>query len=86
MFVQLTKFTKNQSKIPSKKLKITLIEIGLEELKSDMKNMSENEIKNKGLDILAQFIEEVLNSDKMNDMPPLQTEEESEKRQKKTKI
>ena len=86
MFVQLTKFIKNQSKIPSKKLKTTLIETGLEEWKSDMKNMSENEIKNKGFDILAQFIEEVFNSDKMNDMPPLKTEEESEKRQKKTKI
>ena len=35
----------NQSKISAKKIKMTLIEAGLEKLKNDMKNMSENEIR-----------------------------------------
>ena len=38
--------------------------------------MSENEIKNKRLDVLANFIEEVLTGDRINDMPPLESEEE----------
>ena len=56
---------------------MTLIEAGLEKLKNDMKNMSENDIRNKRLNLLANFIEEVLIGDKMNDTPPLEDEESS---------
>ena len=59
---------------------MTLIEAGLEKLKNDMKNMSENEIRNKRLNLLANFIEEVLIGDRMNDMPPLESEEETAQR------
>ena len=55
-------------------MKMSLIEGGLEKLKNDMKNMSENEIRNKRLDLLVNFIEEVLTGDRMNDMPDLETE------------
>ena len=47
MFEQLKNLTKNQSKISAKKIKVSLIEAGLEKLKYDMGNMSENRIKNK---------------------------------------
>ena len=49
---------------------MTIIEASLEKVKSDMRNMSENEIRNKRLDVLANFIE-LLIRDRMNDMPPL---------------
>ena len=68
MFEQLNSL-RNQSKILAKKIKMSLIEAGLEKLKNDMKNMSENEIRNKRLNLLANFIEEVLIGDRMNDMP-----------------
>ena len=47
MFEQLNSLVKNQSKISSKKIKMSLVEAGLEKLKNDMENMSENEIRNK---------------------------------------
>ena len=36
-----------------------IIESDLKKLKDDMRNMSENKIKNRGLDVLVKFIEEV---------------------------
>ena len=65
MLEQLKHLIKNQSK----KIKMSLIEADLEKLKKDMKNMSENEIRNKRLNLLVNFIEEVLIGDRMNDMP-----------------
>ena len=81
MFEQLRNLVKNQSKISSKKIKMTLIEAGIEKLKKDMGNMSENEIKNKRLDVLANFIEEILIGDRMNYMPPLEDEDSAAQRQ-----
>ena len=78
MFEQLKNLTKNQSKISAKKIKRSLIEAGFEKLKNDMRNMSENEIKNKRLDVLANFIEEVF----IGDMPDLETEEDAERIQR----
>ena len=43
--------------------------------------MSENEIRNKRLNLLASFIEEVLIGDRMNDMPPLESEEAAQRQQ-----
>ena len=55
MFEQLKCLVKNQSKISVKKNEKSLIEAGLEKLKNDMKNMSENKIRNKRLDVLANY-------------------------------
>ena len=60
---------------------MSLIAAGLEKLKNNMKNMSKNEIRNKRLDFLKNFIEEALIGDRMNDMPPLETEEVAAQRQ-----
>ena len=57
-------------------------ETGLEKLKNDMKNMSENEIRKKRLNLLANFIQEVFIGDRMNEMPDLETEEDAERRQR----
>ena len=70
MLKQLRSLIENQSKISAKKIKMSLIEAGLEKLKNNMRNMSENEIRNKRLDVLANFIEKVLIGDRMNDMTP----------------
>ena len=43
--------------------------------------MSENEIRNTRLNLLASFIEEVLIGDRTNDMPPLESEESAAQRQ-----
>ena len=77
MFEQLNSLVKNQSKISAKNIKMSLIEAGLGKLKNDMKNMSENEIRDKRLNLLANFIEEVLIGDRMNDMLPLEPEEDA---------
>ena len=61
--------------ISAKNIKMSLTEAGLEKLKNAMKNMSENEIRNKRLNLLANFIEEVLICDRINDMPDLETNE-----------
>ena len=44
--------------------------------------MSENEITNKRLNLLANFIEEVLIGDRMNDMRDLETEEAAQRGQR----
>ena len=60
---------------------MSFIEVGLEKLKNVMKNMSENEIRNKRLNVLANFIEVVFIADRMNDMPDLETEEAAQRGQ-----
>ena len=60
---------------------MSLIEAGLKKFKNDIKNMSENEIRNKRFDLLANFIEQVLIGDRMNDMLPLEDEEAAAQRQ-----
>ena len=44
--------------------------------------MSQNEVRNKRLDVLANFIEEVVIGDRMNDMPEFETGEEAAEKQK----
>ena len=61
---------------------MSLIEAGLEKLKNDMENMSENEIRNKRLNLQANFIEEILIGDRINHMPPLESEEDAAERQR----
>ena len=81
MFEQLNSLIKNQSKISAKTIKMSLIEAALEKLKNNMNNMSENEIRNKRLNLLVNFIEEILIGDRMNDMPPLESEKDAAERQ-----
>ena len=42
------------------KNKMAKIALGFWKLKKDIKNMSENEVKNKGLDLLSDFIKKLL--------------------------
>ena len=55
MVTQL-KDPRHQNKISTEDVKITLTETGLLRLKTDIKNMSENEVKNKGLDLLKNIV------------------------------
>ena len=52
------------------------IALGFWKLKRDIKNMSENEVKSKGLDLLSDFIKKVV------DMSPLESEEEAAQKNK----
>ena len=52
---------KSSIRIEARNIKMAIIKSGLISLKNDMKNMSENEIKNRRLDVLLMFIEELLN-------------------------
>ena len=78
--VRQLKDLRHQNEISARDTKITLIETGLLKLKTDTKTMSENEVKNKGLDILKNIVEKVLDANKLLDMPELETEKFPEQR------
>ena len=55
---------------------------GLNKLDIDIKNMSKNEVKNKRLDYLKDFVRSIVDANQnLDDMPPLQSEEEAAQRQ-----
>ena len=61
--------------------KMTLLIAGLIRLENVIKNMPEDEVKNKGLDLLKNIVRKVVDVNQiLDDMPPLETEEEAEKR------
>ena len=81
MFKQFINYGKKDK--PLKKLKYFRIEIGLNDLTKDMENISQDEIRNKRLNALVDFLEDILIAAKADEeIPPLETEEEAEKRQR----
>ena len=78
--------------------KQTLIEANLSDLKKDIRNMSDDEVKNKNIDLIAYFAEKILNTIKTinnqeeqpdtTDMRELESEESAAQRNKtkRTKI
>ena len=60
------------------KTKIILIKSWLRDLQNDIKNMSENEVKNKKLDLLAGLIEKIIDNNEQLNMPEVETEESAE--------
>ena len=77
---KLFEFLKHKKGALYKKTKITLIKSRLRDLKNDIKNMSENEVKSRNLDLLAGLVEKILDTNKPLNMPELETEESAEKR------
>ena len=71
MIKQLKNLRHHKSKRPILSAKILLMESNLLRLKGDIRNMSKNEVKNKGLDLLKEI-----------GMSSLKTEEEAEKSEK----
>ena len=73
--------------------KQALLEVNLSDLKKDIRNMSDDEIKNKNLDLIAYFVEKILvtvkkinnQEEQLNttDMPESEDEEEAAQRQQK---
>ena len=57
-----------------------MIRSRLRDLKNDIKNMSENEVKNKKIDLLAGLVEKILDTDEQLNTPELETEESAEQR------
>ena len=78
--VRQLKDMRHQNQISARDAKITLIETGLLKLKTDIKSMSEDEAKNKGLDLLKHIVQKILDINKLIDMPELETEEFDEQR------
>ena len=67
---------KHHNKISARNAEIALIETGLLKLKTDIRNMSENEVKNKGLDLLKTIVDKILDVNKLLDMPNLESAEQ----------
>ena len=57
-----------------------MIRSRLRDLKNYIKNMSENEVKNKKIDLLAGLVEKILDTDEQLNTPELETEESAEQR------
>ena len=68
MIEQLKDFRRQGKESIEYKNKMAKIALGFWKLKKDIKNMSENEVKNKGLDLLSDFIKKIV------DMSPLESE------------
>ena len=77
---KMFEFLKHKKGTLINKIKITLIKSRLRDLKNDIKNMSENELKNKKLDLLADLVEKILDINKQLNMLELETEESAEQR------
>ena len=61
---------------------MALLVIGWSRLENDTKNMPENEVKNKGLDLLKNIVRKIIDANQLlDDMPTLETEEEAAQRQ-----
>ena len=71
---KLKDYTKNPEKLQRYNSLITRLNIGLERLENDISNMSENDVENKKLDYLKDLVKTIV-----DDMPPLETEEDAEK-------
>ena len=62
--------------------KKALLVAGLTRLENDIKNMPENEVKNKKLDLLKSIVRKIVDAIQiLDDMPPLETEREAAERQ-----
>ena len=61
MFLKIKAILRNPIKEQAKNMKVAIIKSGLWSLNNDMEDMSESEIKNKRLNELLMFIEELLN-------------------------
>ena len=57
-----------------------MIKSKLRDLKNEVKNMSENEAKNKKIDLLPGLVEIILDTNEQLNMPELETEESAEQR------
>ena len=77
MIEQLEYFKRLGKKSIEYKNKMATIALGFWKLKKDIKNMSENEVKDKGLDLLSDFIKKIV------DMSPLESEEEAAQKQQR---
>ena len=76
MIEQLKEFRRLSEESIEYKKKLAKIAFGFRELEKDIKNMFESEIKNKGLDLLGDFIRKIVN------MSSLETEESATEKQK----
>ena len=61
---------------------MTLLVNGWSRLENDTKNMPENEVKNKGLDLLKNIVRKIIDANQLlDDMLTLETEEDAAERQ-----
>ena len=63
------------------KIEVVLIKNKLKELKTDIKYMPENEVKNKKLDLLAVLVEKILDINELLNIPDLKSEESATEQQ-----
>ena len=63
------------------KIEVVLIKNKLKDLKTDIKYMPENEVKNKKLDLLAVLVEKILDINELLNIPDLKSEESATEQQ-----
>ena len=80
MIEQLKDFIRQGKESIKYKNKMAKIALGFWKLKKDIKNMSEIEVKNKGVDLLSDFLKKIV------DMSPLELEQEAAQKGKGLKI
>ena len=80
---KLKDYKKNPEKLQTYNDLIPRLNIGLKRLENDINNMSEDEVENKKIDYLRDLVRKIVDvSQKLDDMPDLETEEDAEKRQR----
>ena len=64
--LELFKFLRNSQNKATGGAKQALIEVNLYDLKKDIRNMSDDETKNKNLDLIVYFVEKIIDTVKKN--------------------
>ena len=80
---KLKDYKKTPEKLQMYNNLITRLNIGLKRLVNDINNTSEDEVEDKKLDYLGELVRKIVDaSQKLDDMPDLETEEDAERRQR----
>ena len=77
---KIFEFLKHEKGTRYNKNKVTLMKSRFRDLKNDIKNMPENEVKNKILDLLANLVEKILDINEQLDIADLESEESTAQR------
>ena len=79
---KISDFLKHKKDTFYGKTEVDLINNKLKDLKTDIKYMPGNEVKNKKLDLLAGLVEKILNFNELLNIPDLKSEKSATERQK----
>ena len=76
---KISAFLKHKKNTSYDKVEVALIKNKLKDLKTDIKYMPENEVKNKKLDLLARLVEKILDINGLPNIPDLKSAAQKQK-------